>query len=98
MSAWLIVWGALLCVTGGLVALALPATPRAQRITAFLQVFGAITGLAGCVAGLRGVPADLTLPWQVPMAAALVHVDALSYEEWLHPHHLYRAARDLRGT
>ncbi|MEX2229883.1 MAG: hypothetical protein WEB13_09645 [Dehalococcoidia bacterium] len=29
--------------------------------------------------------------------AVFVHVDALSWDEWLEPHHFYRMARDLRG-
>ncbi|MDA0365956.1 MAG: HAD family hydrolase [Chloroflexi bacterium] len=30
--------------------------------------------------------------------AVFVHVDALSWEEWLEPHHFYRAAHASRGT
>lgn len=47
-------------------------------LVAILQVVGAVTGLVGAIVGLTGGVTSLTLPWQVPLAAALVRVDALS--------------------
>jgi hydrogenase-4 component B len=47
-------------------------------LAVILHVAGALTGLAGCALGLTGAESTLTLPWQVPLAAAIVRVDALS--------------------
>jgi hydrogenase-4 component B len=77
MSASLITAGAILCMASGVPAL-VAGRRGGLRASTIAMIIGALTGLAGCAAGLMTAPTALAARWLVPNGAFRVAVDPLS--------------------